>query len=90
MMAIFLLVLFVVSITATAVTASQEDYNNGYREGCRQGNGAGFKDGQAGSTFCTLKAFESKTKAIDFDKGYTQGYGNCYQKGHDVGSDYTE
>lgn len=88
-MAIFLLVLFVVSITATAVTASQADYNNGYDEGCRQGSESGFKDGQAGSTFCTLKSFESKPEVIDFDKGYTQGYGDCYPKGYDAVSEYT-
>lgn len=83
-MVIFLLVLFVVSITATEVTASQADYNNGYKEGCRQGSETGFKDGQTGSTFCTLKAFESNPKVIDFDNGYTQGYGDCYPKSYDA------
>lgn len=88
LVATLLLVLFVVSITSTVVTASNADFNKGYKEGCNLGYCDGFKDSQSGNTSCVLKAFEYKPKVTDYKRGYTQGYNDCYPKGCNKSSEY--
>jgi hypothetical protein len=84
-LAILLLALFVVSVTAAAVAANQAQSNQGYRDGCRTGYIDGFREGKADSKK-TATAFIKKTVTKnDYDRSYERGYSDCFPRGYAAG-----
>lgn len=83
-MVILLLVLFVVSVTAAAASATQAEYDKGFKEGMS----AGYKAGLEQCKKDQPKPFEATTKSIarlsDYDKGYAEGYDQGFQRGYDA------
>jgi len=92
--AILLVVCFLVSLTATAVSASTQDYKDGCKAGYKAGYDAGEKKGYAdgyadGSEtareLTAYKALISKEKETFSSEDYRKGYRACYPKGYENG-----
>ena len=80
---VLLLLCFVMSITATAVSANQKDFDRGYRDGYRLGYNDGFKE-------CKTSDHKEKTMMIkksyhvdkdDYDRGFDRGFDDGFKKG---------
>ena len=82
-MAVLLLVLFVVSVTAAAASATQAEYDKGFKDGMR----VGYKDGLAQCKKDQPKPFAAKAMRAslsDYDRGYAEGYDQGFQRGYDA------
>lgn len=80
-MAVLLLTLFVVSVTAAAASATQAQYDKGFKDGMA----AGYKDGLAQCKKDQPKPLsKTSTKAVmtDYDKGYAAGYDQGFKNGY--------
>jgi len=80
---VLLLLCFVMSITATAVSANQKDFDRGYRDGYRLGYNDGFKE-------CKTSDHKEQTMMIkksyhvdkdDYDRGFDRGFDDGFKKG---------
>jgi hypothetical protein len=86
-LAVLLLALFIVSVTAAAVAANQAQYNKGYKDGCRTGYIDGFREGKSDSKKIA-STFYHKVSKNDYDRGYERGYSDCFPRGYAAGLNF--
>lgn len=86
-MAVLLLVLFVVSVTAAAVSANQADYNRGFKDGLRDGYKYGFEQCKKDQPRPFTQKYAVPAED-DYDRGYAEGYDQGFQRGYDACEPY--
>lgn len=82
-MAVLLLALFVVSVTAAAASATQADYNRGFKDGIRDGYKAGFEQCKKDQPRPFTQKYAVPAED-DYDRGYAEGYDQGFQRGYDA------
>jgi hypothetical protein len=82
--AILLLVCFLLSVTAAAVSASQKDYSRGYRKGIRDGYTAGFKACKEERGAYGEHMYRKAIAPTDYDTGYEDGFDIGHRRGYEA------
>ena len=75
---------FVLSITAASVSATQAEYDQGYKDGYSAGYKEGFEQCKKDQPATPSHNVYHKLTTSDYDEGYSAGYNTGFQNGYNA------